>query len=38
MSQHVMLLQAQRLLHGHHLLHKQVNCDVILERAPVLAR
>ena len=37
MSQHVMLLQAQRLLHGCQLLHKHVYCDIILWRAPIFA-
>ena len=38
MPQHVVLLQAQRLLDSRHLLHKHVDTDVSWQRAPVLAR
>lgn len=38
MTQHVVLLQSQRLLNGRHLLHKHVDTDVSWQRAPVLAR
>ena len=38
MSQHVVLLQAQRLLDSRHLLHEHVDADVSCQRAPVFAR